>query len=703
MREANQSLELARLIKSEWLLTNGLGGYASSTLSGINTRKYHGLAIGGFDTDGIRRLYVGGVEEKLIVDGHAYLISTHKYLPDAVYPMGYLHLREFGIDERRVWWSYGRFGDHPIEIHKQIQVADGINATWIQYQFSGRKQNYSFDVQPLMTCRSIHAVLHDAPMENERGDEHKTVSPFTFSHLEWDVGGNQFGVVEATCTEGPDKLYLICDNPDFRQTNIWYYDFFYDKEQARGYDPVEDLYSPGAFWRSAKAKEMNLYMVLAPDADTARMTFEQALRGWQKPLPLATAQTVITNGIGKKDTAILSRWFAKLGQQSKDFVVKDHESCDNIIAGYPWFGIWSRDALLSFDGLLLQTGKLETARNLLVAMANSVHDGQLPNIIEEKHRRYDFVGDSPLLFVLAVYQYWLKTHDSTLIKRVWSKCEEILVRYIGLGKSNPRTNAHGLIEMIGDGTQAATWMDAIANGRAITPRYGAPVELQALWYNALKIAQSFDELKIVYSEHLQETISKACFGDLEQMLAMLKREFERHFWSEEKGFLADFIHDKTHNLQLRPNQLFSTGLPFPILDKAKAGLMLQTVEAELLTRAGLRTLSPRDSHYRADYAGDQVRRDEAYHQGTIWPWLLGLYYQSILYAGGNTKESRQRVLRHLVHFLSFLEESQLNYIPEIFAAASLAPHGTTHQAWNVGQIYSIMQQILQPQNKQENE
>ncbi len=670
--------ELATIKHIEWLLPSGTGGYASGTVSGINTRKYHGLLVSGFDSEGCRHMLLNTLEELVIIGDHRYFISAHAYAADAVYPRGFIHLRDYGVEGGEVWWKYSGFGDTELTITKRIRMLAGRDVVFVRYAFEHVPPNTQFQLYPLVTKRDIHALKTEAPYESERGDGHCIYSPFQLKRTQLLQG--KWKGVRLSDPAAPEQLYFVADAGTFSLEPEWYHSFQYDLELQRGYAFLEDLFTPGKIQFLPQNKKKTLTIACASVAQTRDLSKE-----------LTKARFFPASVPAPVSAPVLGRWQQALHEQANHFFIEAGGHRQAIIAGYPWFGIWSRDMLIAFQGLLLEREELTAAKQLLITLSLQQRHGLLPNTLEQRDKRYAFVGDSSLLYVLAVYRYWQASGDGALVRRLWYVLESIIHRYFERTGEHPVMDTDGLIILEGDGSSAATWMDAVIDGRAVTPRYGKPVEIEALWFNALSAMR---DMGAVEGLHLRfpravQTIAKT----LESLIALVQESFRNQFWSADRRQLADVVYRGKANWQLRPNQLFAAGLPFPLLDPAETALMLETLEACLLTKAGLRTLAPGDPAYRGQYRGSQPERDLSYHQGTVWPWLLGLYGRARLHADQDIIKTAKQLRNYLESFFTYLDELHLAYIPEVFGGDDLQPGGTIQQAWNVSallELFSIL-------------
>lgn len=696
MSEQGKMADINQLMATEWVLPNRTGGYASGTLSGVNTRKYHGLLIGGFEPDGRRHYFVGGLEETLTLPGHSYTVSTHKYSPDALFPMGYRHLQAWEISDYTVTTVYGEFGDLDLELSKEIRVYPSVDGVGVHYSIKGRKRPFKLNVSPLITYRDIHTVRTSAPYHSERGDGWQSPDQFEFGPEIWSVNGQKYGMIAVTAAGSSKSLYMISTTSDYARLDEWYHNFQYDLEMERGYEAIEDLFCPGSFRSTLGERQFSLFFLLASTPAEAKKALRKALKAEQTPTVL------LSSGSEPVDKDV---WRIRLEAQMQQFIIQDNKgNLKGLVAGYPWFGMWSRDTLISLPGLLRLADGPQSVKKLLQSHFDALLDGQVSNILEEHPRRYDFVADSPLLLVLALYAYIEHTGDAKFLKTVWPQCLSIARRCLrGSEAGSQYCDSEGILFFVADGQRAATWMDAIVAGQAVTPRYGAPVEIQALWYNVVSALVYWEGKYDLDSSSLQAPLGSVHKQDLSELGASIRMAIADRYFQSDLGYYADYLAaDGAPNRQLRPNQLFLSGLPFACIDQDRAKQMSSVVEEKLLTPAGLRTLSPDDAEYHRVYQGSQARRDGAYHQGTVWPWLLGAYGRTLFYVE-NQDVATNKLVTYLAKLFAHLEVEHKAYWSEIYSAEDLASCGTMHQAWNVAEILALLYLVGAPSYKKEKE
>ena len=598
----------------EWLVANGLGGYASSTSIGANTRAYHGLLVAALHPPTNRMLLLSSLDEELIMDnGDRYMLSNHQY-PGAIYPQGFRHLQGFMLHPIPNF-SY-KVGNGMVD--KSIFMVHGENTTIVHYSISDISGRIR--ILPFITCRSFHAASDLPSMLQEEGANGTRIS--------------------SVC-----DLFLLSDEARYVKDEMVYYNYEYEQERLRGLPFRENLLSPGYF-----EMELDGQTSLAISASTMRqaMPIAQRLEKLERKRLLDLEDTVAAP-------------LKNLAQAADSFIVK-RDMGKSRIAGYHWFDDWGRDAMISLPGLLLVPGRLLDAGHVLSTFADAMLDGLLPNDLGA--RSYN-TADASLWFIQAAFSYFRCSRDKELIRRLWPKLIEVVERYSMDGPSI-RMDSDSLIIS----GPALTWMDAQADGRPVTPRGGKACEINALWYGSLRAM-----------EELARELVKPFGLDLSDRV----RQSYQKFWNSENGCLFDVLDHE--DASIRPNQIIAAAIP-ELLPELKRRRILEVVTRELLTPYGLRTLSPRDPRYCSRYEGGPRQRDEAYHQGTVWPWLIGPYIDALLSVNGSSSDSRakaEEILSPLM--LMGLDAGGICTIPEVFDGD--APHragGCISQAWSVAEV-----------------
>ncbi|MBN1235802.1 MAG: glycogen debranching enzyme N-terminal domain-containing protein [Methanotrichaceae archaeon] len=599
----------------EWLLANGLGGYASSTVSGSNTRAYHGLLVAALEPPVDRWLLLSSLDEE--VEGA--LLANHQY-PGVIHPQGFKYLKEFREDPT-IWFCY-QVGTTRIE--KTVFMIHNENTTIISYKIKNGKG--TMQIIPLVHCRSFHAA---SPLPRLSQEPLKA------------------GTILQSSLRPDIRLTLLSDGSSYVPQEVIYNSFEYEEERRRGLAWKEDLFSPGRF-----------EVELSGDA-----AFAIAASSCRDTMPDWKAEQ-------KKEKERLEKLTApipKLARAADAFLVKRGHTL-SLIAGYHWFDDWGRDAMISLPGLLLCTGRYEDARQVLKSFAEAMNDGVLPNDLGA--RSYNTV-DASLWFVQAVSSYFEYSKDLEFLGEIWPRLLDVFSRY-----SRPGEEFGGSGDGLIVSGPALTWMDARLDGRPVTPRAGKCCEINALWFCALKDMQK-----------LGKASGKSVDSGFAELAEKVRQSYQG-FWNSETGCLYDVIDHE--DASIRPNQIIAARVP-DLLPFVMRKSILEVVTRELLTPFGLRTLSPRDPRYVGRYEGDSRCRDGAYHQGTVWPWLMGPYIDALLSVNGRS-EPILASARELLRPLITPDASGINTIPEVFDGDSpQRPGGCIAQAWSVAEVLRAWQ------------
>lgn len=622
----------------EWLETNGLGGFASSTITGLNTRRYHGLLCAAIDPPAVRFMLLSKLEQTLVIDGKRFEISVNQY-PGAVHPTGYEFQSSFRMDPFPAFsWLV-----EDVELTKSVFMVHESNTVVVEYLVraqgapieSNAKRDVRLEVRPLLAFRGYHELAH----HND------------FIRASYETGEGQ---VTMTPYAGLPSIHFAHDAARVEPSGHWYYNFEYQQERERGLDFNEDLFQPLVLHFDLNAR---------PQAAVIAST---------EPRDIATLP-----GLRKTEIERRSALGGKLAAAADQFIVK-RGNRHSVIAGYPWFADWGRDTMISLPGLTLSTARSAIAREILDEFATWIDGGMLPNNFPDQGQQpgYNTV-DSALWYFEAVRLYVEQSADyEWLFSHIYGKLEQIIEAYVRGTRYHIHVDTDGLV-YAGEEGVALTWMDARVNGVVITPRIGKPVEIQALWYNALRIMESFaarqeDKRKDYYAARAEATLAS----------------FRSRFWNGSEGCLFDVIDtDRGNDASIRPNQIFAASLSHKLLEPEAARQMLSVVERELLTPFGLRTLSPRDPQYRGIYGGGVVSRDGAYHQGTVWPWLMGPFVIAWYDAHDRDAAARQRCLQWLSALKEYRTSDGMNQLPEVFDGdPPHHPGGCPAQAWSLASV-----------------
>jgi predicted glycogen debranching enzyme len=652
MTRIERAFETARL-EDEWLEADGFGGFASGTVGMLRTRRYHALLLTATRAPGGRTVLVNGVEAWLEAGGQRYPLSMQRYVPDVIYPDLSATRATFDTEP----WPTWRFKLDPhTTIAAEVLVSKATCETVLRWRIENPQQAGemiapALKVRLLLSGRDYHSLHH----ENSAFNFNAQISD-DCACVNWRPYGDLPAIHAAT-------------NGAYTHAPDWYRNFCYVREQERGLDFSEDLATPGVF-------TFNL-----ADAD-AVMILSASNESNASSAALACMNAHTAAGHAAELTSIEQQRREKLGsrlQRSADAYVVSRNEGRTILAGFPWFTDWGRDTFIAMRGLLIASNRLDEAESILLEWSGTLSEGMLPNRFPDYGDTPEFNSvDASLWFVVAVHDYLAAAHASAETRaRLQQAVEAILAGYTNGTRFNIRASAEeGLLSAGVPGVQL-TWMDAKIGDWVVTPRIGKPVEVQALWINALRIAASWNPL-------------------WQQPAARALQAFHERFLDPSTQALFDNV-DVDHvkgaiDRSIRPNQIFAVGgLPFPLLDGAAARAVVDQVEAQLLTPLGLRTLAPSDPAYRGHYGGPPLARDGAYHQGTVWPWLIGPFVEAWLRVHGDTTETRAEAKqRFLTPLYAHLDHAGLDHLSEIADGdAPHAPAGTPFQAWSLGELLRV--------------
>jgi len=629
-------------LSREWLETNGLGGFACGTLAGANTRRYHGLLTAALNPPGGRMLLLSKLEETLVLGDKRIDLSTNEY-SGAIHPEGYLLLSNFLLDPFPTW----TFEVEGIRLEKSIFMPQGSDTVQVEYKLLQDPAAIEpvLEVRPLVAFRDYHSTTHANGSLNpaiETAANSASLQPYP----------------------GLPRLYFAHDAVQLLEQGYWYKNFLYRVERERGLDFEEDLYNPFVLsWNLSKERGANVIASTEQrDIEQATATRTAEMQRRQRPV----ASSPVDDPLVCTLAVAADQYLARRGE---DWTV---------IAGYPWFTDWGRDTMISLPGLTLCTGKTEIARSILHNFARHTDMGMLPNRFVDSGEEAEFnTVDATLWFFEAARAYAAVTNDYDFIRNeLYEVLAQIIEFHIKGTRYNIKVAENGLLNAGAPGAQL-TWMDAKIGDWVVTPRSGKPVEIQALWYNALCIMKdlaarfSDDDRRKKYSS----------------LAALTSLAFNRTFWNEDARCLYDVVNGGPPDGSIRPNQIFAVSLHHSMLSEERARAVVEKVEKELLTPVGLRTLNRSDGRYRATYEGDQYSRDSAYHQGTVWPWLLGPFVSAYVRVNGGTAQARGRARDFLHGIEKHLTEAGLGQISEIFDGdVPHHPRGCFAQAWSVAEI-----------------
>ncbi len=653
-------------IQKEWLITNGLGGYASSSVLGLNTRKYHGLLVAALHPPRDRTVCLAKLDEEISKGNKTYSLAINEF-NGKFFSQEYNFLREFSINP----FPKYIYKVPEINVEKSIFMPKGKNILVIKYKVTNRGSvKAKFNVFPLITCRHFHSVLQkeiNFPSFSQKPAKRKIEISFTSPKVTVTIGstGDRF-------IEKPN----------------WIEHLFYRKESNRGESSIDDCFQPGSFEVMVPCKEEKEFIVAA-SASKNKQEFKEIMDEWiaknkigeKYESEISEREKLLTKSCRFHSEAQTSSWLKWILLATDAFLVNVSGGGRTVLAGYHWFESWGRDTFISLPGLLLVNGRFEEAKAVLSYFMRHSKKGLIPNFIQNGlgEPSYNTV-DAALWYVNAVLQYLKYTGDLVFIKQeLWENLKSIIESYIIGTKFGIFVDDDGLLEH-GSGL---TWMDAKVDGEDVTPRAGKAVEIQALWYNALKIIQL---LAIKFEE--KDLVEKCG-----EMAARARANFNHKFWNSQESWLFDVV-GPTADSSFRPNQIIATALDFTMLDENKSKAIIEAVQRELLTPCGLRTLSRRDSRYRGFYSGDRRNRDLAYHNGTVWTWLLGPYITAYV----KIKKNSEKMLKDFLNsvFSKQINEAGLGYVSEVFDGNHPHfPRGCIAQAWSTAEpLRAYVEDIL---------
>ena len=637
--------DFPRATALEWLETDGLGGYASSSIAGAHTRRYHGLLIAATRPPVGRQVLVSRLDETVRLPGSAGVELGCNQFPGAIHPRGHEQLVHF---HRCLFprWVYEVGG---VRLRKTIAMLDGEPTTLVLYEVLDAPGPFELRLRPFLAGRDDHAL--------GRADDSR-LGPTRFGD----------GTLASAFADGRPEVFIHVPGAEFAAEPSWWRNFEYERERERGFDFREDLFTPGEF-----------HVTLAPGARLGVLISTRESGAARDVWALYDGERRRREELlaGLAGAPVLCRALAFAASQ---FLVRREGGADSglwtAIAGYPWFADWGRDTMIALPGLCLVTRRFAAARGILRAFAAVVDQGLLPNRFPDRGEAPEYnTVDASLWYFIAVWRYLQATDDKDFVlAELLPVLREMLAWHERGTRHGIHQDADGLLASGEEGVQL-TWMDAKVGDWVVTPRRGKPVEIQALWINALAVMAELEAL--------------AGAGEAADRLRRRVRDgrarFTELFWNEERGCLFDGVDGERRDPSLRPNQILALALPFPVLDRERGRRVLAVVEKELLTPVGLRSLGPSEPGYTGIYAGGPAERDGAYHQGTVWSWLLGPYLTALVRLRGEA--GRRRALRILDDFAPHLGAAGLGTVSEIFDGdAPHAPRGCIAQAWSVAEL-----------------
>lgn len=633
--------DLDAVMRREWLVTNGLGGFACGTLAGANTRRYHGLLIASLRPPVERTLLVAKLDAAVAYRGQRFDLATNEYADGTIAPRGYLHLESFRLEGAIPVWTW-LVGDAVIE--QRICMAHDANTTFVQFSVVRTSEPVQFELTPLCTYRDYHA--------HHRG--HRDVLVTSASNG-----------VRVDSYYGAQPYWLLADRGTCALAPDWYWNFKHRAETERGLDDIEDLFRPALFGMTLAAGETGAITMTSEEGES--LSAGEALRQEK------SRQSGLVSAAGSKPEA-------QLVLAADQFIAERHGGAatapgKTIIAGYPWFSDWGRDTMIALPGLTLSTGRPQIAASILRTFAEFVSEGMLPNRFPDAGAPPEYnTVDAALWYFVAIDEYLRYTKDRELLQELYPVLRLIVQWHRRGTRHGIRVDAADGLLRAGEPGVQLTCMDAKIGDWVVTPRIGKPVEINALWFNALAIMRDF-------ARELGEGAEARDYGSAAERVA---RSFNERFWYESGGYLYDVVDGNDgDDASVRPNQLFAISLRHPLLDNGRAKAVVDLCARYLRTPVGLRSLAPTDPRYAGRYVGGPRERDGVYHQGTVWSWLLGPF----VIAHYRVYADAPSALGFLNGIDAHLRDACVGQVSEIFDGdAPFTPRGCFAQAWSVAEI-----------------
>jgi predicted glycogen debranching enzyme len=643
--------ELNPYLSFEWLLTNGLGGFASSTVVACSTRRYHGLLCAATTPPVGRVIALNRMGELFVFDGKTdqILRTSISQFNQTFFPRGEQYLRKFELGDVATW----HYEVEGVRIVKEVLAVWQRNIVGIRYTLeadAGRLLH--LQAMPFVSMRDFHALR-------------------SASNAYYQIAG---GERKVSVTEGDLVVHVEADAGRFEEKGDWWYKHTYALETERGQDDTEDLFCPGSFVYETTGKgRVTLWAGIEPtglldwDAEAARRA---------SGLGFGVRGPADTQPKTQSPKPQLSRIVERLTHAAADFIVQrrqpDGSPGCTVMAGYPWFADWGRDTMISLPGLFLTTGRFAEAGQVLSVFAQYVSEGMIPNRFDDysNEPHYNTV-DASLWFIHAAYEYLRLSHDKKIFDaKLLPACRAIVEGYRKGTRFKIAMDPVDSLIAAGDESTQLTWMDAKCGGIAFTPRQGKAIEINALWYNALKLM------------------------GMDDLAAKVAESFQKKFWLSPFRGCYDVVSEAAKDAQVRPNQIFAASLPHSPLTIEQRKAVVEVVRRELLTPYGLRTLARGEPNYRGRYTGDQMIRDAAYHNGTVWPWLIGAFLEAYLNVNERSTDAILQARIWLKPLIDSMDRGCIGQIAEIFEGDE--PHrpvGCFAQAWSVAEVLRLAVQL----------
>ena len=640
--DKNQLVNLEYSLSREILRTNRGGSFCNTTIIGCNTRKYHGLLVSPVKQfENKRYVFLSSLDETVVQHNSEFNLGIHKYANEVYEPKGHKYVIDFSTEiVAKTCYQVGG-----VQLCKESMLVDQKEQLLVRYSLIEAHSPTKLRFRPFLAFRDMHALTRANLAANTYAMPVKNG-------------------IRVQMYPGLPALYMqFSKNAEFVAVPEWYKDIEYPMERERGYDYIEDLFVPGYFEVDIKKGETVIFSASLQEENPAGFKRQLA---WQleRRLPRSSYMHCLTNA-------------------AQQFIIKNEaDKTTEVIAGYPWFGVWGRDTFIALPGITLGIDDHKTCRDVLNTMIGRMEGGLFPNMGSRENPAFNSV-DAPLWFFSAVQQYAAYTGKNGEVWKSYGEAMKTILENFRNGSLpyNIRMHDNGLI-YAGQEGKALTWMDAVVHGKGVTPRIGYPVEIQALWYNAvlftIALARQAGDHKFVEA-----------WVDLPRLIT---ESFIANFWDEDKGYLADVVNGNHKDWAIRPNQIFATSLPYSMINDEIKKSVLDVVNSQLVTPRGLRTLSPIDPEYKGVYEGAQEQRDSAYHQGTVWPWLLEAF------STGWLRVHKKSGIAYIDSLLHGFEEEMMQHgigtIAEIYNGDP--PHqakGTISQAWSVAALLQMFKMI----------
>ena len=635
--------ELASARRREWLATNGVGGYAMGTVSGILTRRYHGLLVAALKPPLGRTLLLTKLDETAFYDGRSYLLSADQWSAEKVEPNGYSYLQSFRLEGTIPVWMFA-LGDALLE--KCIWMEYGANTTYVRYTLVRGSLPLQLSIRALANSRDSHANTH------------------TDAEPQISVKATASGL--RVSSDAGTTLYLISDRAEVNPANEWRRDYYLPVEAYSGLDPLDNNCLVGVW--GAEFLRPNTSITFAASSESIQSVDGEAALARRR----AYDQQLIEQAEAEGDPD----WIKQLVLAADQFIVRrslpDQPDGRTVIAGYPWFSDWGRDTMIALPGLTISTKRYEDAVRILRTFARFVDQGMLPNRFPDVGEQPEYnTVDATLWYFQAIRQYHKATGDNDLLRELFPVLQSIIDWHLKGTRYHIHFDpADGLL-YAGQADVQLTWMDVKIGGWVVTPRTGKAVEINALWYNALLTMTEFARRLALPTDNY------------ERMAERVRASFGR-FWNADAGFCYDVIDSPDgDDAALRPNQLFAVSLPHSPLTPEQQRSVVDVCARKLITSYGLRSLSPDDPRYSGHFGGDQRARDSVYHQGTVWSWPIGAFVEAHWRVYGDRDAARS----FLLPFADHLRDHGLGSISEIFDGdPPFTPRGCIAQAWGVAEV-----------------